>query len=111
MWPARLLIYASLALLLHSAYAAWLARTASKGTFVTAEKLLGSLAPSEVLTEALSAFVLLTVGILASAPSVKGVTWASEMAKRSMDSEDSGMGLANVRHRGAVLFGEKEGEE
>ncbi|GAA6037737.1 hypothetical protein JCM8097_002316 [Rhodosporidiobolus ruineniae] len=109
MWPARLLIWTSLSILLHSAYAAWLARMEHKGSEVEVEGALGSQVPLEVLLESLLSFSTLVIGILWSAPSLKGVTWASEMAKRSVDTEDSGMGLLNVKHRGSVLF--REGDE
>ncbi|GAA5888381.1 hypothetical protein JCM6882_008598 [Rhodosporidiobolus microsporus] len=110
MWAARLLICASFATLLHSAYAAWLARMAAKATGKEVELTWGSPVPPEVMFEALGAFVTLVIGILWSAPSLKGVTWASEMSKRTIDSEDSGITLANMRHRGSVLYRETEDE-
>ncbi|GAA5980925.1 hypothetical protein JCM11641_005486 [Rhodosporidiobolus odoratus] len=110
MWGSRLLIWLSLAILLHSAYAAWLARTAAKASGIEGARVWGTAVPPEVLIESLSAFFFLVVGILWSAPTLKGVTWASEMSKRSIDSEDSGVGLGSVRHRGSALFGEKEDE-
>ncbi|GAA5861989.1 hypothetical protein JCM8547_001549 [Rhodosporidiobolus lusitaniae] len=103
MWPARLLVIASCALLLHAAYSA---RHTHSTNAATAQLNWASSASPEVIFEALGAFVCLVVGILWSAPTLKGVTWASEMSKRSIDSEDSGIHLANMRHRGGVLFRE-----
>ncbi|BGP27423.1 magnesium transporter family protein [Rhodotorula toruloides] len=92
---ARLVILVSSLVLLHSAYSAWQARiAAATGGFEV------------VLVEAVSSFITLVIGILWSAPALKGVTFASEMRSRSLDSTDSRIAFANVRHRGSVLFGQ-----
>ncbi|GAA5943169.1 hypothetical protein JCM3775_007614 [Rhodotorula graminis] len=103
---ARLIIVLASAALLHSAYSAWLARTSAKALGIHLEPtLLGSHLPLAVTLEAFASFLLLTVGILLSAPPPKGVSFASEMASRSIDSTDSGVAFANLRHRGRILFG------
>ncbi|GAA5839106.1 hypothetical protein JCM9279_002598 [Rhodotorula babjevae] len=103
---ARLIITLASAALLHSAYSAWLSRTSAKALGVHLEPtILGSHLPVAVTLEAVASFVLLTIGILLSAPPPKGVSFASEMASRSIDSTDSGVAFANLRHRGRILFG------
>ncbi|GAA5891518.1 hypothetical protein JCM8208_007310 [Rhodotorula glutinis] len=103
---ARLIITLASAALLHSAYSAWLTRTSAKALGIHLEPtLLGSHLPVSVTLEAFASFVLLTIGILLSAPPPKGVSFASEMASRSIDSTDSGVAFANLRHRGRILFG------
>ncbi|TNY24130.1 hypothetical protein DMC30DRAFT_413607 [Rhodotorula diobovata] len=102
----RLVISLTSATLLHAAYSAWQARTAAKHLGIHLEpSLLGSHLPLPVTLQALSSFLVLTLSILVSAPPPKGVSYASEMATRSIDSTDSGAAFANLRHRGRVLFG------
>ncbi|GAA6014533.1 hypothetical protein JCM10207_001637 [Rhodosporidiobolus poonsookiae] len=109
-WLPRIVIWVSLATLMHAAYAAWQARMLANELGTAPVLTWGSPVPPEVHFQALSSFVILVIGILWSAPELKGVTWASEMSKRSIDSEDSGIALLNVRHRGSVLFKETDDE-
>ncbi|BGP43228.1 hypothetical protein JCM10450v2_007372 [Rhodotorula kratochvilovae] len=106
---AKLLIALSSAALLHAAYAAWQARTAAKLAGVHLQPVLGAAVPLEITAEALSAFFVLVLGVLWTAPAPKGVSFASEMATRSIDTTDSGAAFANLRTRGRVLFGPEAG--
>ncbi|GAA5900637.1 hypothetical protein JCM5296_006734 [Sporobolomyces johnsonii] len=107
---ASLLIWLSSFALLHSAYSAWVARLAAKQAGTAVTLLLGSPVPREIILEALVALFFLVSGVLWSAPKLKGVTWASEMSKRSIDTEASLLSFANVRHRGTVLFRDRDDE-
>ncbi|POY73024.1 hypothetical protein BMF94_3862 [Rhodotorula taiwanensis] len=100
----RILVALSSLALLHSVYAAWSARTTAKYAGIALERRLGTQVPTEVAVEAIASFVLLVIGILWTAPPLKGVTFASEMSNRTVDTADAGLGLANLRHRGAILF-------
>ncbi|GAA5911372.1 uncharacterized protein JCM6883_000071 [Sporobolomyces salmoneus] len=84
---ARLLIFVSSVSLIYSAYLAWLARSVALHTVQAPTLTFGSPVPLPVIAQALGSFVLLNVGILMSAPRLKGVTWASEMSKRTIDQE------------------------
>ncbi|BGP65706.1 hypothetical protein NBRC10512v2_007091 [Rhodotorula toruloides] len=81
--------------LLHSAYSAWQARIAADTGGFEVESILGARIPPDILVEAVSSFITLVIGILWSAPALKGVTFASEMSSRSVDSTDSGIAFAN----------------
>ncbi|GAA6053585.1 hypothetical protein NBRC10513_000274 [Rhodotorula toruloides] len=104
---ARLLILVSSMVLLHSAYSAWQARIAADTGGFEVESILGARIPPDILVEAVSSFITLVIGMLWSAPALKGVTFASEMSSRSVDSTDSGFAFASVRHRGSILFGQE----
>ncbi|GAA6007609.1 hypothetical protein JCM11491_004224 [Sporobolomyces phaffii] len=105
MW-SRVVIFVSSVGLLYSAYLAWIARSAVLRSGVTPTLTLGSPVPLAVLSQALAWFALLHVGILSSAPRLKGVTWASEMSTRTIDQELSLASFASPRHRGGVLYRE-----
>ncbi|BGP35133.1 hypothetical protein JCM10296v2_006963 [Rhodotorula toruloides] len=92
---ARLLITISSLVLLHSAYSAWQARIAADTGGFEVESVLGARVPPDILVEAVSSFITLVIGILWSAPALKGVTFASEMSSRSVDSTDLGIAFAN----------------
>ncbi|GAA5822850.1 hypothetical protein JCM5353_003547 [Sporobolomyces roseus] len=108
---ARLLILVSSISLLYSAYLAWLARATVLHSKKAPESTYGSPVPSPVIIQVLASFLFLTIGILASAPELKGVTWASEMSKRTIDQEVSLASFSGVRHRGGVLFREELDED
>ncbi|KAJ7436723.1 magnesium transporter [Mycena galericulata] len=63
----------------------------------------GSL-PTDIILEALLALVLGTLGASLNAPTLKEISWAAEMRKRSIDEMDSRLGFANFVNRGAKLF-------
>ncbi|GJN93795.1 hypothetical protein Rhopal_006853-T1 [Rhodotorula paludigena] len=107
MIPTVLITLASCALL-HAAYAAWQVRMEARAAGIQLVKsAFGSPMPAEVVVEALSALATLVVGLLWSAPALKGISFASEMSTRSIDSTDSNLAFANLRHRGSILFKEE----
>ncbi|GAA5889563.1 hypothetical protein JCM16303_005272 [Sporobolomyces ruberrimus] len=103
---ARLLIFASSLSLLYSAYLAWLSRSQVLHSGLVPTLTFGSPVPVPVMIQAITSLVLLNVGILLSAPRLKGLTWASEMSNRTIDQELSLASFGVVRHRGGVLFKE-----
>ncbi|GAA6001735.1 uncharacterized protein JCM10292_005015 [Rhodotorula paludigena] len=107
MIPTVLITLASCALL-HAAYTAWQVRMEARAAGMQlAKSSYGSPMPVEVVVEALSALATLVVGLLWSAPALKGISFASEMSTRSIDSTDSNLAFANLRHRGSILFKEE----
>ncbi|BGP58024.1 hypothetical protein JCM8202_001738 [Rhodotorula sphaerocarpa] len=98
-----LVVFGSLALL-HAAYLAWEARVQAKVGGYELERVWGTPVPANVALEAFAGFANLVLGVLATAPALKGVSFASEMSSRTIDAADAGLGMANLRHRGAVLF-------
>lgn len=100
----RLLVVLSSLTLLHSAYAAWHARVNAKIAGIHLDRRMGTAVPTEVAVEACLSFFFLLVGILWTAPTLKGVSYASEMSNRTIDTADPGLGTMNLRHRGTILF-------
>ncbi|KAL8279740.1 hypothetical protein RQP46_007835 [Phenoliferia psychrophenolica] len=102
--PAAFLIRVATLAFLHAAYSAWQVRSLAKAHGVVLPTHFSSPLPLDIIAEALVSFALLIIGVAWSAAPLKEISWASEMATRSIDSEDSRLSFANVRHRGAILF-------
>ncbi|GAA6062748.1 hypothetical protein JCM10212_000388 [Sporobolomyces blumeae] len=105
---STIVIFLSSVSLLHSAYLAWLARQAVLHSGEVPELTLGSPVPVPVIAQTLGSFVVLSLAILWSAPALKGVTWANEMSSRTIDQEVSLSSFGGVRHRGGVVFRERD---
>jgi len=63
----------------------------------------GSL-PIDVILEAFFALVLGILGASLNSPTLKEITWAAEMRKRSIDDMDSRLSFASFVNRGKNLF-------
>lgn len=101
--PAVLISFATL-IFAHAAFSAWEARRFAKALGAPIQTTFGSPLPVDIIAEALVSFALLVSGVAWSAVPLKEISWASEMATRSIDSEDSRQSFASLRHRGNVLF-------
>ncbi|ORY72917.1 magnesium transporter [Leucosporidium creatinivorum] len=106
--PAAILIRLAALVFLHAAYSAWEVRGLAKTAGVEIPSTLGSPLPVDIIAQAFISFILLATGVIWSATPLKKISWASEMSKRCIDSEDSRLSFANVRHRGSVLFAETD---
>ncbi|KAG7093616.1 hypothetical protein E1B28_007280 [Marasmius oreades] len=60
--------------------------------------------PQDVILEAVVGLVLGILGAALNAPPLKGITWASEMRKRSVDEMDTRAGFASYVNRGRYIF-------
>ncbi|KAI5480636.1 membrane magnesium transporter 1-like [Pseudohyphozyma bogoriensis] len=105
---STLLIQGAALVFFHAAYSAWEAQSLAKAADIVRPTFLASPLPLDILVELFVAFALLLIGVAWSAPGLKEISWASEMKKRSIDSEDSRVGFASLRHRGGVLFPSEE---
>ncbi|KAM0749412.1 hypothetical protein T439DRAFT_357759 [Meredithblackwellia eburnea MCA 4105] len=107
-WPSKaaILIRLSSFVFLHAAFSAWQVTSAAKAHGVVIPSHFSSPLPLNIIVEALVAFIFLVIGVSWSATPLKDISWSSEMATRSIDSEDSRLSFANVRHRGSILFTE-----
>ncbi|KAK7061028.1 hypothetical protein VNI00_000763 [Paramarasmius palmivorus] len=63
----------------------------------------GSL-PQDIVLEALVGLALGILGASLNAPTLKGMTWASEMRKRSIDEMDARTGFASFVNRGRRIL-------
>ncbi|EEB89934.1 hypothetical protein MPER_11921 [Moniliophthora perniciosa FA553] len=60
--------------------------------------------PQDIVFEAIVGLALGVLGASLSAPALKGITWASEMRKRSIDEMDSRIGFGNFVNRGRDIL-------
>ncbi|KDE02471.1 hypothetical protein MVLG_06980 [Microbotryum lychnidis-dioicae p1A1 Lamole] len=103
----RLLIQLASLGFLYSAFIAWDARSSIKAEWIPPPSHRFSQAiplPLPVILQVLAAFALLTIGLLWSANSLAKISWASEMADKTIDTQDSTLGFRNVRTRASKLF-------
>ncbi|SCV73147.1 BQ2448_7072 [Microbotryum intermedium] len=103
----RLMIQLASLGFLYSAFVAWDARSSIKAGWIPPPSHRFSQAiplPLPVILQVLAAFALLTIGLLWSANSLIKISWASEMADKTIDAQDSTLGFRNVRTRASKLF-------
>ncbi|KAJ8095229.1 hypothetical protein PM082_010451 [Marasmius tenuissimus] len=60
--------------------------------------------PQDIVFEALVGMALGILGATLNAPPLKGITWASEMRKRSVDEMDARGGFASYVNRGKHIL-------
>lgn len=96
----RILLLIGSALFLNSAYSVYAERILLHGgttlNYIPSTKLIGQLAIS---------FVLLSIGIIISAPPLQDIHWKTQLKKRSIDEFDSKIGFMNLHNRASVLCG------
>ncbi|KAK4049986.1 hypothetical protein OIV83_003810 [Microbotryomycetes sp. JL201] len=106
--PAAWLVRLAGLSLLHAAYSAWLVRQTSQLTGKHIEATFGSPVPRDILLQAVLSAFLCLVGIIWSATPLKDIAWSTEMNSRSIDSETSRLTMRSMRHRGQVLFPDRD---
>ncbi|ESK96516.1 hypothetical protein Moror_7024 [Moniliophthora roreri MCA 2997] len=60
--------------------------------------------PQDIVLEAIVGLALGVLGASLNAPALKGITWASEMRKRSIDEMDSRTGFGSFVNRGRRIL-------
>ncbi|KAL4259674.1 membrane magnesium transporter family protein [Pleurotus pulmonarius] len=95
----RILLILGALLVLHAAFSSYeyLSHLKNSG------RLEGSL-PYDIMLEAYIALFIGILGASLSAPTLKQITWASEMQTRSIDEMDARAGFANYLNRGRSIF-------
>ncbi|KAL4399888.1 hypothetical protein ACI68E_002797 [Malassezia pachydermatis] len=58
-----------------------------------------------MMAELLISFAVLVVGCAMTTPALRPISWSTRMRETSIDRVDGRSSFANVRHRGAHLFG------
>ncbi|WFD38423.1 uncharacterized protein MJAP1_001376 [Malassezia japonica] len=105
----RTLVAVGIVLFVHAAYSTY-ESVLSQGKSMdlgTASTQYENAIPWDVTFETLLAFAVLTLGCALTTPPLKEIAWATELRSDSIDRVDARPSFANVRHRGAMLFGDK----
>ncbi|WFC93520.1 hypothetical protein MBRA1_000140 [Malassezia brasiliensis] len=61
----------------------------------------------QVTVETLLSFVVLALGCAMTTPALREIDWSAELRDDSIDRVYTRPSFANVRHRGAALFGDR----